>query len=346
MNEYNEINPNVENKITMTEQEKRSHKKHFSKLFLAFLGYLLISNVLVIVASLVLNKYAPALLQDMNASLIISSVIQYVFALLFLLLFVRKIPSEPPKKEKLGFKKFVKYALISFFFMYAGNMLSSFVLIALEEAIGIMPENSIDQLLTESNLLLSLVIVGIIGPIVEELMFRKIFVDRLTPYGDAVAILIPSLIFGLFHGNLYQFFYAFFLGAIFSYIYLKTGKLSYTIVLHCFINIFCGVLPAYLMTMFNVDELFTALENMETYQAFFDANQKALTLYGIYSFVLLFLETAGILAFCRNIKYVSIEKGKIRLPKDSGGEIMFFNAGAILLIGISMILIAINTFTV
>ena len=45
-------------------------------------------------------------------------------------------------------------------------------------------------------------------------------------------MLFSGLMFGLFHGNLNQFVYAFVLGLCFGFIYVKTGNIRYTIGLH------------------------------------------------------------------------------------------------------------------
>ena len=45
-------------------------------------------------------------------------------------------------------------------------------------------------------------------------MFRKLLIDRIVPFGQRVAVVVSGLAFGLFHGNFYQFFYAFSLGAV------------------------------------------------------------------------------------------------------------------------------------
>lgn len=95
--------------------------------------------------------------------------------------------------------------------------------------------------------------------------------------------------FGAFHLNLYQFFYAFFLGAVFGYIYVKTGRLRYTIALHATVNFLGGVaVPALLRKIlpflerleqgaFNAEEIFSQLLPV----------LPALLLYAAYGFLLI-----------------------------------------------------------
>jgi membrane protease YdiL (CAAX protease family) len=214
----------------------------------------------------------------------------------------------------------------------------------IESSIGRMPENSLDTLLDNSSVLVSALIVGIIGPIFEELMFRKLFIDRLTPYGEAVAILFPSLVFGLFHGNLYQFFYAFLIGMIFSYIYVKTGKIIYSTILHIFINLFCGVLPSLIFKMLDYNDLLELVASGMLTEEYVSANVLPLLLFMLYTYGMLIMVGIGLFVFLKNIKNIYINKGKVRFPKGVGADVMFFNVGTIALIASCILLMAYSIF--
>lgn len=330
--------------IYMSDEEKKAHKSVFSRLGLAFLSYLVITNLLAILASLAIAKFAPQLSGNYNASIILSSVIQYLIALPILYLLVKKIPAKAPTVTSLGAKGFLKYGVCSIFIMYVGNYISTIIMTYMELYLGITPENSVNTLLGETNVLLSIVIVGIIGPIAEEIMFRKLFIDRLTPYGELVAILIPSLVFGLFHGNLYQFFYAFFLGAVFSFIYLRTGKIIYSTVLHIFINLFCGVLPSYIMSLFDYEEFSELLTSGEITSEYLSSIALPITLLAVYEVAMLVMIFAGLITLLRNIMKIRLAKGEVRFPKDSAADIILINVGAITLTIACVVLMALNTF--
>ena len=76
----------------------------------------------------------------------------------------------------------------------------------------------------------------VVAPIFEELVFRKFVLDRVGDLGEGIAVLSSALIFGLAHRNAGQFFLAFLLGLLFARIYLRTGKIVYTMLLHFLIN--------------------------------------------------------------------------------------------------------------
>ena len=334
------------NDFTMSDNEIASHKKVLSRLCFAFLAYFIIANGLSFAAAYLLNSIAPNLLLDSNFTLIISSAIQYAIAFPILYFLVRKMPKCAPFPNKIGVKKFLKYTVISVFVMYVGTYISSLLMVYLESLMGNAPTNSIDDILNNTNIILSTVLVGIVGPIVEELMFRKLFVDRLTPYGELTAIFFPALIFGLFHTNLYQFFYAFFLGAIFSYVYLRTGKIIYTIILHLFINVFFGILPTFITSNINLEEFLEIALSGNIPEEYIMANLVPLTCLLVYEFVSYGLIFAGVITFMKSIRRVVLNKGSVRVHKGVAADVIFFNIGAILLITICLIFTALNTFII
>ena len=90
-------------------------------------------------------------------------------------------------------------------------------------------------------LIFGVITVGIVVPILEELIFRRLVINATCKYGYGAAIMISAFTFGIYHGNFIQFFYAFGLGIMFAYIYCKTGKLRYTVLLHMGYNLYAAL---------------------------------------------------------------------------------------------------------
>lgn len=73
----------------------------------------------------------------------------------------------------------------------------------------------------------------IMAPILEELLFRGLIYKRLRfVCKPVVAGIISSVAFGMVHGNLVQFVYAFFAGMLLAYVYEKYKNLWAPIVFH------------------------------------------------------------------------------------------------------------------
>lgn len=84
---------------------------------------------------------------------------------------------------------------------------------------------------------------GILGPISEELLFRGLVLRSLRPYGKRFAILGSAFLFGMFHGNLLQAPYAFFVGLVLGY-----AAAEYSIYWAIGLHIFNNLVMADLMT--------------------------------------------------------------------------------------------------
>jgi len=97
--------------------------------------------------------------------------------------------------------------------------------------------NNATNLMQNSNVVIRTLVVGIGAPVFEELIFRKVLIDRTIKYGEYVSIVLSGMMFGLLHGNFQQFFFAALIGMLFAYIYIRTGRVRYTIFLHMAINL-------------------------------------------------------------------------------------------------------------
>ena len=77
---------------------------------------------------------------------------------------------------------------------------------------------------------------SILAPVAEELMFRGWILRSLRPYGKRFAILGSAALFGIFHGNLLQTPYAFFVGLILGYVTVEYSIL-WAMAIHLFNNL-------------------------------------------------------------------------------------------------------------
>ncbi|MEG0473704.1 MAG: CPBP family intramembrane glutamic endopeptidase, partial [Solibacillus sp.] len=77
----------------------------------------------------------------------------------------------------------------------------------------------------------------ILAPIWEELFFRGILLRRLMiKWSPQKSIIVSSLLFSLIHVNPLTVIFAFFLGCLLGYVYLKTKSIIVPIVVHSFSN--------------------------------------------------------------------------------------------------------------
>ncbi len=91
---------------------------------------------------------------------------------------------------------------------------------------------------------LLVITVAVFPAIVEEAIFRGLLYRWLRQHGKLFAALASSLIFGLIHLNFLQLFFAFLLGLVLCWVYERTGRLRYVMLLH-FLNNLLMVLPVF-----------------------------------------------------------------------------------------------------
>ena len=92
---------------------------------------------------------------------------------------------------------------------------------------------------------------GLAAPIMEEILFRGLIFRRLRTYCKfPVALIVSSFIFGLCHGNILQFFYAFLLGLLMGLLYGRFRTLWAPIAFHAAANLFSVAVTNY--TIINI----------------------------------------------------------------------------------------------
>ena len=186
---------------------------------------------------------------DMELVMTLASCMQYFVALPAAFIYFRLFPAvkKPYDDGLLEPVGFVVFFCMCMLLMYAGNFVGNTVMYFADP----QAENEVSEYLLESGPLSTFIFTVIAAPIAEEFIFRKMLIDHLLSAGEGTAVIISAVIFGAAHGNLFQFFYAFLIGLIFAYIYIRTGNIFNTVILHVLINLVGGLLPLLIYTIDN-----------------------------------------------------------------------------------------------
>lgn len=98
---------------------------------------------------------------------------------------------------------------------------------------------------------------GIVGPIMEEYLFRGVVYHQLKElYSKKQAMIFCTVIFAVFHDNLLQMVFAFLLGTILILLYEKYQDIKIPILFHCITNFVSLLCIPYLQ---NIHFFFTVL---------------------------------------------------------------------------------------
>lgn len=306
-----------------------SARRRFSAVGFALVTFFGVTFLLQMVISIVLTLLFPDWAETSWAVLLASVLPQYAVALPLCLLVFRAIPAEAPQAVSLPAKKLLIFLPVSIFLMYAGNFAGLGVTGLLQLITGRSSANPVMTLLDLDSPLLVALLTVIVAPLVEELVFRKLIIDRLRRFGGALAIVFSAAMFGLFHGNLSQLFYAFALGLLLGYVYLRTGRLIWSILLHAFINFLGSVLAPMVL---NLSE--QVAEGADITAAMQNGELMPMLVYGLrsllimgYSSLLICCFVIGLALFFIHIKKLRFAPAEEPLEKGRRFSAAFVNPG-------------------
>lgn len=159
----------------------------------------------------------------------------------------------------------------------------------------------------------------IFNPIVEEYVFRKVLADKLLKYGELFFMLVSSFCFAIVHGvslGIPQIIYTFVLGMIWSYLYVRSGNIWLSILMHSLSNLFGSVMTQWLQTI-------------------------SQPLMAVYSMSMMLLGIVGIILFFVNKKHVLID-GDSKIINADIVKTMFTNKGILFYFIITFLMIVLR----
>lgn len=143
-------------------------------------------------------------------------------------------PQDCLRKKKMGF---IDWLVIASFVM--SLVLLSNLLIALLNLPETEVEQEFEEIYNNTKLWVQIIVVGIVAPFCEEMVFRGLVFRRLRDDLDPLyAALISGIAFGVYHGNLSQGIFASILGFAFAMIYEHYGTIAAPIFCHMFNNFY------------------------------------------------------------------------------------------------------------
>lgn len=331
------------------EETLKMARKHFSKLGGMFvLGTIIIYAVQLIPTTLV-QIFRPEWLQNGNINLALSMIPMYLIGMPALIALVRTVPAEKVVKKKMKWWQFLLSVIMCFGLVYISNLIGTVISTVISIFKGSAVQNVLLDIVSSISIFLVILFMVICAPFIEEYVFRKLIVERTVKYGQGVAVLVSGLMFGLFHGNLNQFVYAFALGCFLAFLYVKTGKLKITIAIHMMINFMGGVVSLKLVEMIDLDRYMEIVMNgMDTnaLMAYMSENAVGWILYMLFAlFVLGSILTALVLFIvCLATKKITFEQGQVVIPRGKRFSTVILNVGMLLYCIFWIVMIVIQLF--
>ena len=294
---------------------KVDNKKVFNRIGLAIFVSMILVNIIQVIFFGIIGVVNQELLSAPWINYAGIAISFYLIGFPVFYLMIKNLPEEEKRESKtLGVFEVIKICFMSYSIVYIVNFLTNILMMLIAVIKGSEVTNPLVNMLEGSNWIWSLIFAGILSPIIEEMMFRGVMLNKLRRYGDKVAIITTAILFGLFHANFSQFFYAVALGMIFAYVALKTGTIKYSIILHIVVNIMGGViLPAAIGDGSNIVAV------------------------GCVGLALLVIVIVGLVLLIKNRKNISLLDGEIKLEKGTAFKTVWVNVGMILYVVISLV---------
>lgn len=294
---------------------KVDNKKVFNRIGLAIFVSMILVNIIQVVFFGIIGVVNQELLSAPWINYAAIAISFYLIGFPVFYLMIKNLPEEEKRESKtLGVFEVIKICFMSYSIVYIVNFLTNILMMLIAVIKGSEVTNPLVNMLGGSNWIWSLIFAGILSPIIEEMMFRGVMLNKLRRYGDKVAIITTAILFGLFHANFSQFFYAVALGIVFAYVALKTGTIKYSIILHIVVNIMGGViLPAVIGDGSNIVAV------------------------GCVGLALLAIVIVGLVLLIKNRKNISLLDGEIKLEKGTAFKTIWVNVGMILYVVISLV---------
>lgn len=267
--------------------------------------------------------------------LLLSNLPLYAIAMPLSLLVFRNVPRLATKRFDMSPGTFIKLFVAIVPIMYIGAIIGNLV----SAPFSGDDQDTLESALANTDYFSLFLLTCVCAPIFEEWIFRKEIIDRTRKYGEKTAIVVSALCFGLFHGNVRQFFYAFGLGLIFGYMYVRTSKLWYSMLMHALVNLNGGVISIWVTSQIDDKALMRAMEQSnDAAMREVQRQMGGLIIVGVYVLIMLALFIVGIVILVRNRKRFVFFDAPEQLEQGTGVKTALGNPGMIvfLVVGILM----------
>ena len=317
------VAPNIKNR--MTYPQKYYAKKAFSGFFFGFVLMYLATQLFAVGLVYGIKSILPLIPADISTPLVnflneyyVTTFLVYAFMYLFafpciLFPFVKNLPTWDKRCDGMP-----KGRILGFFLIFQfTNIVLGYLGLWINNLVSALLGTTTEPVFSDIPLWMLTILSIVIAPIFEELIFRKVLMDRIGVYGERLAIIVSALSFGAFHGNFQQFFFTAVAGVGLAIIYAKTKKIIYPIILH-FLNNAYSILQQYILEIEALNK---------------PVLEEGITLAELVLSLLIYVlfitgTTILVIAFCRGWFNVKNSPDTVYITENRG-RIIFFNLGTL-----------------
>lgn len=180
-----------------------------------------------------LQNFSAGFTQQLLIYWQVGSFIIALIVSLFLLRRERKLPRDPASVDlPLTIIWSIAGVFLAFFGQVVANMIQLLLFNVTEQS-----QNTLEIMAIAFNYPIFIIVVSVIGPILEELVFRKVIFGELYKRTNfLLAAFVSSLIFAVVHTDFTHLLVYFMMGLVFSFLYVQTKRIIVPIFAHVAMN--------------------------------------------------------------------------------------------------------------
>ena len=154
-------------------------------------------------------------------------------------------------KTRKGIEKYrnnhlVLIAILVISFFAGFNIIQMFIFSATDVVKYFPSYDDLSEYFTGGSFLIQVLAIGVVAPVIEELVFRGILINRMKWLPVWASVLIQAAMFGVAHLNLFQGLYAFIAGILLGLIYIKYRSIILVILGHMSYNLVSVLMGEYM----------------------------------------------------------------------------------------------------
>jgi membrane protease YdiL (CAAX protease family) len=226
-----------------------------------------LATILISIAGSFLNDLVSMYTDNDLVLLLISQIILVIPSIAYLSIHKMNV-RKTIRFNKINFSNIMLIIVFAYLITPLMNLINAISLLFVQNDIS----NVMNNITEKNSFLISLFMVAFVPCILEESVYRGIFYSEYSKINPLKGILLSAFLFGLMHGNLNQFSYAFAMGIVFALLIEATNSILATMVVHFIINgtsiLLLEVYPKllHLLERMYGSEKFNAKELMDTLQ--------------------------------------------------------------------------------
>ncbi len=286
-------------------------------------------------------------IENSDIQMIISTLVLYLTGIVVFALSKKRVPlqGKAPEKKKMSALSLLKAFCMCYTLLIFSNLLGTFLTSVIGAMRGKAVVNPVETIVFDMSIPVMFLLTVVLAPIFEELFFRKFLIDRTLPFGEGLSVVLSGGMFGLFHGNLSQFPYAFAIGCFFAYLYIRTGKIGYPILLHAIVNFLGSIVAVFVLNNFDYNTWLNfspAGSEQEILQSVITlVTDRGFLIFILYEAFVYILVVIGFILWIANFKQIRFRIMEREIPKREVWKVTVLNAGMMSYIafwGVNMIL--------